>query len=286
MKCTKIFWYYNPAPHAETDDKNQLARLFLEKAVEQKRLPQGALQLLDILSRYVDAEDLLLAPLRAHLRHSEGPPPSALVELIRKHAHLAPPELERLVKGEETDLSRYIPEYQKALKEEAEAWRRFLGGKNDRPPGFFALNLPEETLPVWLDLAFSDEEVEHTLQRVQEALARALEDERERARIERIRQEHRVKIAWGPVQKFRFDEGHNLKATASGEADGKSFTATFENVFDFGLVIRTSAGSVYRHPEKGWLRAEDGRPLDDPSLEAFLEVAAATSPPALRGLYM
>ncbi|WP_287371653.1 hypothetical protein [Oceanithermus sp.] len=286
MKGAKIFWYYNPAPDARADDKNQLARLFLEKATRRKLLPKGALQLLDTLSRYVDAEDLLLAPLRAHLRDSEGPPPSTLVELIRRHAHLAPPELAQLVKGEEADLSRYTPEYRKALKKEAEAWRRFLAGKNDRPPGFFALNLPEETLADWLDLAFGDEEVDHALQRVREVLARTLEDERKQARIERLRQEHHVEIVWSPVQKFRFDDGHNPKATASGKAGGKSFTVTFESVFDFGLVIRTSAGSVYRRPEKGWLRAEDGRPLDDPSLEAFLEVATATSPPALRGIRM
>lgn len=86
------------------------------------------------------------------------------------------------------------------------------------------------------------------------------------------------------MRKFPFAEGYNLEATARGRADGKEFAVTFENVFDFGLVIRSPVGSVYRMPEKSWLRLEDDRPVNDPALEAFLEVAKATQPPELSGI--
>lgn len=160
MKAAKIWWFYDPVPSARVASKERFARLFLEKAIERGLLREDARRFLDRLTFLVNVEDLLLAPLEQHLWRSQEPPPQALVELIRKHVELLPPELAELVEKGEADLSRYIPEYQEALKKEAKAWRNFLAGENDRPPGFFSLELPRKALPTWLDLAFASPIVE------------------------------------------------------------------------------------------------------------------------------
>jgi len=56
-----------------------------------------------------------------------------------------------------------------------------------------------------------------------------------------------------------------------GTAGGRHLKATFENVFDFGLIVRAAKGTVYRHQDGTWRRMQDDRPLDNPALEDLLE---------------
>lgn len=286
-KLLYIHWHYDPVPFADpgaaSNSKIAKTRL-IELAVERGLLPKEALRFKEHLALEIE-NDLLLAPLDEKLQ--AGGLRADTIEFIREHVSLSPPELAALVRGEEASLEKYIPEYRTHVLEQAEAWRSFLDRNGPLPNGWFSLEIVEEEgLEHWLRLVADSPLFPEGLARARERLQEVLAGEAAKKKVEELTEKYGLEVSWSRPKKVHADEGYSLVATATGTSAGKRYEATFSNVFDFGLVIGLSGGSVYRNAAGEWFWRDGDRKIDDPRLCAFLEVAYLSAPPELRLINM
>lgn len=277
-----LHWHHDPVPFAMIPQHaDSVKQGIVRRAIARGLLPLDARRFTARLASMID-DGVLLLPLKESWRPSGKLRPE-VADFIRRHVRITPPELAALVEGKETDLSRYVREYQEVLRREAPAWHEFLDGRSDQPPGGYGVEISTEPdLEAWLDLVAASPLLDRALDPVREHLELLLRAAAEEERVRDLEQRFRITIKWSPVRRFRFDEGYNYEATVSGTAGSRELKATFEKVFDFGLIIRTPKGVVYRNQDGTWRRLEDDQPLGDPEFEAFLDVAHHRMPPELR----